>query len=63
MQEFVQCQCQSSQCTYRWCSLQWGLELDQAGRPIRRVFHRVTAVPPTPQLVPQYGCADLPFPL
>ena len=35
--------------------LQWGLELDAAGRPYRRVLRRVTAVPPKAQLVPQYG--------
>jgi hypothetical protein len=38
------------------CNLvQWGLELDAAGRPYRRVLRRVTAVPPKAQLVPQYG--------
>lgn len=36
-------------------SAQWGLELDEAGRPYRRVYRRVTDVPPKPQLVPQYG--------
>ena len=35
--------------------VQWGLELDAAGRPYRRVLRRVTAVPPKAQLVPQYG--------
>lgn len=35
--------------------MQWGLELDAAGRPYRRVLRRVTAEPPKPQLVPQYG--------
>lgn len=40
--------------------VQWALEHNEYGQPIRRVLRRVVATPPEPRYVPQFGCAPAP---